>query len=140
MFMWREFDRSAIDEDLASIRDLGISSVKIFLMWEDFQPEPKKIPATMLDRLVDLLDMAEDRNLEVMATLFTGHMSGLNWLPPWMLFEYKSIGGQVVSLCDFGSAGVSGTLYRSWLNVKNLPLPIEFSQKNPLRSCRIHNQ
>ncbi len=85
MFIWREFDRSAIDEDLASIRDLGISWIKIFLIWEDFQPKPNKVPATMLDRLVNLLDIAGDKNLKVMATLFTGHMNGLNWLPPWML-------------------------------------------------------
>jgi endo-1,4-beta-mannosidase len=39
----------------------------------------------MLDQLVEVLEMAGDRNLKVMVTLFTGHMNGLNWLPPWML-------------------------------------------------------
>ena len=39
----------------------------------------------MLDRLVSVLQIAEDNDLVVIPTLFTGHMNGLNWFPPWML-------------------------------------------------------
>ena len=39
-------------------------------------------------------------------------------------------GGQRVVLCDFGSAGAYGTLYRSWLPVRNAPLA-PFHLKHP---------
>jgi endo-1,4-beta-mannosidase len=85
MFMWRQFDRSSIKEDMATIGELGFSCLSIFPLWEHFQPTPKIVPPAMLDQLVEFLEMAGDRNLKVMVTLFTGHMNGLNWLPPWML-------------------------------------------------------
>ena len=100
MFMWREFDRRVIEEDLAIIRDLGISWVRIFLLWEDFQPEPKKIPTIMLDRFVDFLEVADSKNLVVMPTLFTGYMCGLHWLPPWMLLASTEIGKYPVFSMD----------------------------------------
>ncbi len=96
MFMWREFDRNSIKEDIAAIRDLGFSCVNTSLLWEDFQPEPRKVSPKMLDRLVDFLDMGADRNLTVMPTLFTGHASGLNWLPPWMLLTAMGEGNSPV--------------------------------------------
>jgi hypothetical protein len=39
----------------------------------------------MLERLVTTLDRANDAGLCVMPTLFTGHMSGVNWIPEWAL-------------------------------------------------------
>jgi uncharacterized protein len=43
-----------------------------------------------------------------------------DWLPPLLLLEFEAEGGQPVRLCDFGSAGEVGTLYRSWLSVRHL--------------------
>ena len=39
----------------------------------------------MLDRLVAVADLAEGVGLALAPTLFTGHMSGVNWIPPWAL-------------------------------------------------------
>ena len=39
----------------------------------------------MLHRLVAVADMAEQAGLQVMPTLFTGHMSGVNLIPGWAL-------------------------------------------------------
>jgi hypothetical protein len=50
----------------------------------------------MLDRLVDFLEMGADRKLTVMPTLFTGHASGLNWLPSWMLLTAMGEGNSPV--------------------------------------------
>jgi DUF1680 family protein len=36
-------------------------------------------------------------------------------LPPILLMEFMAVDGQLVRLCDFGSAGEGGTPYRSWL-------------------------
>jgi len=85
MSMWRQFDASAVKEDLATIGELGCSCVRIFLLWEDFQPHPSQCSVPMLDHLVKLMELAGDRGLKVMPTLFTGYAAGLTWLPPWML-------------------------------------------------------
>ncbi len=85
MFMWREFNSSSVKEDMATISDLGFSCVRVVLLWEDFQPKPRSISTVMLDRLARFLEIAGDRNLAVMVSLFTGHLGGVIWLPPWML-------------------------------------------------------
>jgi len=56
-------------------------------------------------------------------------------MPPVLLVEFNAIDGQKVRLCDFGSAGTTGSPYRSWLPVKNVR-PREFNPSNPLRSSR----
>jgi hypothetical protein len=59
-----------------------------------------------------------------------------DWLSPLLLLEFEDVDGLPVRLCDFGSAGEAGTLYRSWLPIKHAPGPVGFSRENPLRSCR----
>jgi len=39
----------------------------------------------ILDRLVTVANLAGEAGLSVMPTLFTGHMSGVNWIPAWAL-------------------------------------------------------
>jgi len=87
MFMWREFDKDVIEEDMSIISGLGLSCIRILLLWEDFQPTPKTVPTLMLDRLVELLERADEKNIKVVVTLFTGHLCGMNWLPTWMLLS-----------------------------------------------------
>ncbi|HGJ63951.1 TPA: hypothetical protein ENS27_01020, partial [bacterium] len=58
------------------------------------------------------------------------------WLQPFMLFKARAKDGQYLYLCDFASAGVSGTPYRSWLKVEGVS-PVSFSRENPKRICRI---
>jgi endo-1,4-beta-mannosidase len=59
--------------------------VRVFLLWEDFQPSPHEVDCAMLERLVAVADLAGERSLALIATLFTGHMSGVNWIPRWAL-------------------------------------------------------
>jgi len=58
------------------------------------------------------------------------------WLPPALLVECRAANGKTVRLCDFGSAGEAGTPYVSWLPVRHLPPPAEFSRANPSRTSR----
>ncbi|NOQ82384.1 MAG: hypothetical protein GQ551_00130, partial [Myxococcales bacterium] len=87
MGWWTAFDPAEVAADFGRIAGCGFDSVRIFLTWEDFQPTPWRVDSTMVDRLVSTLDEASTAGLSVMPTLFTGHMSGVNWIPSWALGE-----------------------------------------------------
>jgi len=55
------------------------------------------------------------------------------WFPPMLLMEFKTADGRALRLCDFGSAGIGGSPYRSWLDVGSCT-KTEFSKSNPRRS------
>ena len=69
------------------IKDSGFEVIRIFLLWEDFQPEPSRVSLNMVKNLVDVADIASDAGIKIVPTFFTGHMSGANWLPAWMLSD-----------------------------------------------------
>jgi endo-1,4-beta-mannosidase len=85
MAMWSRFDAGEIDEDFARIAALGFDVVRFFLTWETFQPEPDAFDERAVAQFIELLERAGKHKLRVMPTLFTGHMSGVNWLPEWTL-------------------------------------------------------
>ncbi|MEO8423554.1 MAG: hypothetical protein ABI595_06525 [Actinomycetota bacterium] len=85
MRWWTMFDEGEVAEDFARIAAGGFDSVRVFLLWEAFQPEPDRIETSMLGRLVTVADLARVAGLDVMPTLFTGHMSGVDWIPGWAL-------------------------------------------------------
>ena len=83
MRWWQLFDVEEVERDFARLRTAGLDSVRIFLLWEDFQPAPDQISEQALKHLVHVADVARDNDLSLMPTLFTGHMSGVNWIPRW---------------------------------------------------------
>ncbi len=85
MGWWAEFDDAEVSRDFTRIAAAGFDSVRVFLTWENFQPVPTRVDVGMLDRLVTVADLAGRAGLAVMPTLYTGHMSGVNWIPPWAL-------------------------------------------------------
>lgn len=85
MYMWERFDLGEIREDFARIRGLGLNVVRFFLSWESFQPEPSRVDRGSLQRLDGVMDALTAAGLQAMPTFFTGHMSGVNWLPAWTL-------------------------------------------------------
>jgi endo-1,4-beta-mannosidase len=85
MYWWKEFDEREVLEEFTQIRDLGLGLVRIFLLWEDFQPKPNVVSDSALSNLGTVLDTAKELGLKVIPTFFVGHMSGLNWLPEWLL-------------------------------------------------------
>ena len=85
MSWWSQFDRAEVAADFARIAASGLDSVRIFLTWEDFQPAPNAVDQEMLERVVQVADLAADQGLALVPTLFTGHMSGVNWIPAWAL-------------------------------------------------------
>ncbi len=85
MRMWSEFDAGVIADDFALISELGMSTVRLFLLWEDFQPQPRLVSSQALDHLEVVCELAQRHRLSLNVTFFTGHMSGPNWIPSWML-------------------------------------------------------
>jgi endo-1,4-beta-mannosidase len=85
IYWWRSFDQGSVEEDFSRIREAGVETLRIFLLWEDFQPEPQKVSIQSIDRLVTVIEMGYEKGLRFVVTFFTGHMSGVNFLPPWMI-------------------------------------------------------
>jgi len=81
--MWRLWDEEAIKGDLDKMRELGLNSLRFFLLAEDFGDEEGDVKREALDKLEAFLAMAEERGLTVFPTLIVGHMSGKNWPIPW---------------------------------------------------------
>jgi endo-1,4-beta-mannosidase len=85
MYWWSDFDPGEVRDEFATIRDLGLSVVRIFLLWDDFQPTPDSISSSCLANLTKVCDIAVENGLKLDITFFTGHMSGPNWAPGWLL-------------------------------------------------------
>ncbi len=83
--MWERFDLGEIREDFARIAGLGLHAVRFFLMWEAFQPKIDAIDDSALEKLDGVMQALSDAKLRAMPTFFTGHMSGVNWIPRWAL-------------------------------------------------------
>lgn len=84
MDWWSHFDDEEVAADFARIAASGLDSIRIFLTWETFQPAPDKV-GEILGLLVSVADIAHQAGLDIAPTLFTGHMSGVNWIPAWAL-------------------------------------------------------
>ena len=99
MYWWKDFDRGEVAEEFDVIAGLGMRLVRLFLLWEDFQPTPETIAPEALDDLEIVCDVAAERGLGLDVTFFTGHMSGPNWAPAWLLGGDEPVvdGRQVVS-------------------------------------------
>jgi endo-1,4-beta-mannosidase len=85
MYWWSDFDAGEVADEFDVIAGIGLDVVRIFLLWDDWQPAPDEVS---LDRLRDLgvvCDLAAERGLGLDVTFFTGHMSGPSWAPGWML-------------------------------------------------------
>ena len=85
MYWWSDFDAGEVREEFAIIRELGLKVVRLFLLWDDFQPTPDTVSSACLKNLTTVADIAAENGLGLDVTFFTGHMSGPNWSPGWLL-------------------------------------------------------
>jgi endo-1,4-beta-mannosidase len=82
-FCWNEWNRDPIQRDLEGIAGLGADHLRVLLIWPYFQPNLTWVSAAHLERLDELMAMAEACNLDVLVTVFTGQLSGWFFLPPF---------------------------------------------------------
>ncbi len=85
MYWWSDFDRVEVEEEFDLIASLGLNVVRLFLLWDDWQPDPGSVDSARLDDFATVCDIAANRGLGLDVTFFTGHMSGPNWSPRWLL-------------------------------------------------------
>ena len=85
MYWWSDFDAGEVREEFGLIKEMGMKVVRIFLLWDDFQPDPDSVSKDALANLVKVADIAAEHGLGLNVTFFTGHMSGPNWSPRWLL-------------------------------------------------------
>ena len=85
MYWWSNFDAGEVHEEFAVIKEIGMDVVRLFLLWDDFQPEPTSVAKDKVENLVKVADIATENGLGLDVTFFTGHMSGPNWSPRWLL-------------------------------------------------------
>jgi endo-1,4-beta-mannosidase len=85
MYWWKHFSADEVRQEFEQIKDLNLEVVRFSLLWEDFQPERYKVDVRQMNNLEKVLEIAADLKLRCVPTLFTGHMSGYNWLPHWAL-------------------------------------------------------
>ncbi len=107
--MWREFDPAEIDEEFAQIRDMGMDTVRVFPLWDDFQPiyelpgcynipqtigfrhdwnvtpakNPEMMDPCMLERFDYVVACARKYDLKLIVALLTAWMSGTLFNPSW---------------------------------------------------------
>jgi endo-1,4-beta-mannosidase len=63
MYWWSGFDAGEVKEEFAIIHELGLSLIRIFLLWDDFQPAPDEISSSSLTNLISVCDCAEENGL-----------------------------------------------------------------------------
>ena len=83
MAWMRPYDAARTRRHFARAATAGFDSIRVFLPWEAAQPDPGQVDAGALNDLVDVADAAGEARVELIVTLFTGHMSGVNWIPAW---------------------------------------------------------
>lgn len=85
MYWWQDFDAAEVEQDFSRLADARFQVVRVFLTWEDFQPAPSRVSTGCLNHLVAVADVAANCKIMIQPTFFCGHMSGVNWMPEWML-------------------------------------------------------
>ncbi len=97
--MWERWDADAVDKDLKVLSENGVSYMRVFPNWRDFQPvkvmrrwagneyeylmtdesfptNENYLDETMLARFNEFCSIAEKYNIKLIVGLLTGWMSG----------------------------------------------------------------
>jgi endo-1,4-beta-mannosidase len=81
--MWVNYDRDVVREELATMRDHGMSVTRSFLYWPDTMPTPDALDDHVMANFEDFLDAHSELGMTTIPTFLVGHMSGENWDPVW---------------------------------------------------------
>ncbi|CAL9354230.1 glycoside hydrolase 5 family protein [Streptomyces sp. enrichment culture] len=80
---WLDFDLDAVRTDLDAIASLGLDHIRVFPLWPVFQPNRAVVRPRAVEHLVQLVDAAAERGLDVNVDGLQGHLSSFDFLPAW---------------------------------------------------------
>ncbi len=83
-FCYNDWEPSAIARDLDRIVEIGADHLRVMLIWPWFQPNPSYVSSAHLDRLDQLMQLAAERKLDVLPTIYTGWLSGFRFSPVFL--------------------------------------------------------
>jgi len=81
--MWRRYDDLVVRAELQALREQGLTVVRSFCRWPDFQPAPDTIDNACVANFRAFLAAAQDLDMAIIPTFIVGHMSGDNADMPW---------------------------------------------------------
>ncbi len=107
VYMWREWDLNKVESDLQALSASGMSILRVFPLWSDFQPlsyvngngyyeirngdaplnrqTPEGLAGVdpvMISRFEEFVLLAKNYNMQLIVPLITGWMSGRMFFPP----------------------------------------------------------
>lgn len=82
-YVWNDWRPDGVARYLDAIAALGADHVQIMLLWTFFQPNAGWVSLLHLDRLDDRMRLAAARGLDVVVTVFNGHLTGQNFRQGW---------------------------------------------------------
>lgn len=83
--MWSRYDGEVIRQELAVLRDHGLTMTRSFFYWPDFMPTPEALSEEACGHYADFLDAHHELGMGTIPTFIVGHMSGENWDPAWRM-------------------------------------------------------
>ena len=83
-YCYNDWHANDIRRDLDAVAALGADHIRLMVVWPWFQPNPTALSTRHLDILEQMLDIATERGLDVLVTLYTGWLSGYRFSPPYL--------------------------------------------------------
>ena len=96
-YSWGDWDRDSIARDLDDVAALGADHIRIQLLWPYFQPNAEYVSSAHVARLVQLLDEAHRRSLDVEVTVLDGQLSGFLFTPAFLIDNQDGHIGNIIT-------------------------------------------
>ena len=85
LHFWIDFDEERVRKDLENIKKIGADHIRAHLLWHYFQPNAGYMSTTCLKNLERFTALCEEYDIDFFLSLFTGFMSGMWFVPPWII-------------------------------------------------------
>lgn len=112
MYMWSNWNRDVVEKELSALAENGVTVMRVFPLWSDFQPltgdcfaggkyrsyrfrDNKPLPNSagvdeeMMKRFRIFCDIAEGKKIKLIVGIITGWMSGRQFVPS--VFEERNV-------------------------------------------------
>jgi hypothetical protein len=83
-YCYNDWDVVAIAHDFDRIAEIDADHLRVMVIWPWFQPNPDYVSTAHLDRLDQMMQLAAERKLDVLPTIYTGWLSGFHFNPPYL--------------------------------------------------------